>query len=285
VFALVHYEGRFALVWGDVDDRIMLSILLPTGARAVPDVVLAETGAQQATTLGAPRLVWTGAELAILLRTANGLAFQRRNDKGEPLAPATTSVTDPVAGARVNPSLATANGYGAVWSDGRGTGAGPGLYFATLDPAGQKVGNDVRVNAVGRTTLRTGIAFSSGFFGVAWETNDSVPGQEEVIFVRMSPAAIVTPPELHIVGRRPYVVARGTELALVTSRLGADVGEIYLTRIDAATGQRIGNDLRVTNTATSSNTIGLWSTGRGYGISWLESTNPNEAWFREVCPE
>ena len=61
---------------------------------------------------------------------------------------------------------------------------------------------------------------------------------------------------------------------------------MYLTRIDRASGARIGADLRVTQHTTPANVTvtGVWSMGEAYGVSWLDTTN-EEAWFREICPD
>ena len=284
VFALTWMGDRFALAWGDVDDRILLSIIRPDGARVVPDVELAPDRAGESALLGPPRMVWTGDELGITFR-ALSLRFQRRANDGALLQPLTAAIPDVASGAKAHPSLSFGDRHAVVWTDGRGTGGGPGLYLAELDTSGQKVGVDVRVNAPNRTTLRTGLAWTGGVHGVAWETNDSNAGQEEVIFARVTSAG-VQPGELHLLGRGPWVTARGSEFALVLNRIGIENGQVYLTRIDRASGARIGADLRVTQHTTPANVTvtGVWSMGEAYGVSWLDTTN-EEAWFREICPD
>jgi hypothetical protein len=112
------------------------------------------------------------------------------------------------------------------------------------------------------------------------------------MFVRLDAAGAIQGSELRVtedpsiaIGQK--LIWNGSEwgLAWQDSRTGND--EIWLTRIDAASGQKVKpDDVKVSDSSTASALQSFWWSGTAYGLAWTEQIafGQLEGWFRTVCP-
>jgi hypothetical protein len=174
-----------------------------------------------------------------------------------------------VAGTSVGPRAQwNGNGYGVVWSDNRDGNSE--IYFARLDAAGRKVGNDVRVtNALGESAAPV-LIWAVTEFGVVW--HDQRDGNTEIYFVRLDPAGN----KLGVEKRVTTDSARSEFPSLAPDTGGFAVAwndtrdgpfQIYVARLDGE-GTKRGQDIRVSSSAALAASPSLAAGPSGFGVAW-----------------
>jgi hypothetical protein len=183
-----------------------------------------------------------------------------------------------------SPSLAwTGSEYGVSWTDLRDGNFE--IYFARLDAVGTKIGSDVRVtDAISNSGLPS-LVWTGTEYGVSWE--DIRDGNFEIYFVRLSAAGAKIGSDVRVTinaasSWKPSLFWTGTEhgVSWMDERDGNT--EIYFARLDA-TGNKIGEDLRVTQDPMNTYDPSLVWTGSEYGVSWYDLRDGDlEIYFARV---
>ena len=235
---------------------------------------------------GAPSLVWTGSEYGVAWQdywwgTAPSdleIYFARIDASGNPIG-SVIRVTN-AAGSSADPSLVwTGHEYGVVWQDLRD--GNPEIYFARLDAAGNKIGTDVRLTNEPFESYDPSLVWTGREYGVAWpnywrESNNDQG--VDIFFARLDGAGNrigldTWVSRIPLLSWRPSLVWTGSEFGV--SWYGFQYiypygdWEIFFARLDAA-GQKIEDDVRVTNATGGSGSPSLVWTGSEYGVAWYD---------------
>lgn len=292
VHGLVWAGGQFAVLFGRKGTggyEIVYTTMTAAGARGIGDVVITSSGIGPG--VAPPRMAWTGAELGFTW-VENGVQFQRRiPNSGEvtPAGAAPLRVNEPDSGPITHPAVTS--GYGVAWRDDR-NGGDAEIYFARIDPGGNKLGADVRVSNSAGASIRPTLAKGGSGFGIAWDDQRFGGSNHEIMFVRIDAAGAIQGTELRVtddpsiaIGQQLIWTGGEFGLAWQDGRSGND--EVWLTRIDGATGGKVQpDDVNVSDSTTPSALTTLWWSGNAYGLAWTEQIAPQqyEGWFRVVCP-
>jgi hypothetical protein len=140
---------------------------------------------------GAPSLVWTGAEFALVWHDDrdgnNEIYFTRVSSAGAEVGADARITND---GARSEfPSLAwNGDGFGVAWNDTRDSGFQ--IYFVRLGAAGTRMGGDVRVTSDTMLGASPWIASNGTGYGVAWHDTRDMMGLQ-IYFARLDAAGAV----------------------------------------------------------------------------------------------
>lgn len=182
------------------------------------------------------------------------------------------------------------NGFGLVWQDKRATSNGQ-IFFAPLDPQGNRLGNDVRVSFTSGNSTHPAMAWSGSRWGLVY--TDDATGTEQLFFRPLdgagNPQAAATRLNTSTSASDwPDVVWTGTAFAVAydDERAGANKHDIFFQRIDP-TGQRLGGELRVTtDPGRQSSPVLKWN-GSEFGLVWTDYRfQPNrEVYFRRLASD
>lgn len=224
-----------------------------------------------------PSLVWSGSEYADY-----GIAWSDASDANLEIFFACFSTTGEIIGDEVrvtnaagnseSPSLVwTGSEYGVVWHDSRDGNAE--IYFARLSGTCLRVGSEVRVTSAPESSQSPSVVWAGSEYGVAW--NDNRDGGWDIYFARLAESGERIGREVHVTSsesdsRGASLVWTGREYGLAWSDDRDGNSEIYFTRL-SETGDRIGDEVRVTRAADDSLYPSLVWTGSEYGIAWSDS--------------
>ena len=214
--------------------------------------------------------------------------FRLLDKNGVPAGPP-KRVTD-APGLSLSPSLVwTGTQYGLAWHDGRdaapdaapGTG-GAEIYFARLDPSGEKIGTDVRVSNFLSQSFRPALVWNGTEFAVTW--NDDRDGNHEIYFARLDANGAPVGGEIRVSNATGSSLF--SDLAVARSSAGSSgYGvvwqddrdgniEVYFSRLDAM-GASAGA-VRLTTTPLASGDAHIAWNGSGFGVTWIDE-KPGDA--------
>lgn len=193
-------------------------------------------------------------------------------------------VTDNPQGTNGPNMVWTGSEDGIVWNDFR-VESGGSISFARLDNVGNRLGDIVVVDP---TVLggRPSLVWAGSEFGIAWENYSGY--DEGINFTRLDNAGREIGDEALIIGR-PGSNSNSATLVWTGSEYGIswvdgrDSGtvlntEIYFARLDSS-GEKIGDDIRITNDPDYSQNPSLVWTGSEYGVSWVDT---RDYWNLEI---
>lgn len=234
-----------------------------------------------------PSLAWSGSEYAVVwdaeLEGWEGypVVFRRLDPDGSPLA-APTVVSDPGSAAWY-PSLTwTGAGYAVAWAH-RPTELDSRLDLVRVDPAGNRIGDQVTVAGSPVTSLRVSTVWTGTDLGIAWEGAD-VDQTPALLFARLdaeanvlTSAGVIDPCEAD---QCPVLdlAWTGSEFGLAWQtwdRQELDETTIRLARVDPA-GFRIGSVVERSSDGQVAYPEPLelaWS-GSRFAIGWSHVTYP-----------
>jgi hypothetical protein len=235
---------------------------------------------------GYPVVAWSGADYGIAYAErlppdgggnwVNKVFFQRLHAAGD-LTGNPVQVSEETGLSANRPAMLW-NGtqYALVWEDYRDQAPwAHEIYFNRLDVAGAKVGPDVRVSTGEQNSQRPALAWTGTGYGVAWQ--DRRDDNWEIYFALLDAAGSKIGVDLRVTddpqpSTDPSVVWTGSEYGVcwVDRRDGQD--EVYFARIDAA-GNKIGADVRISDTPFVSVAPSIAWNGSEYGIVWTDGRN------------
>ncbi|MBN1774685.1 MAG: hypothetical protein JXB32_25715 [Deltaproteobacteria bacterium] len=168
--------------------------------------------------------------------------------------------------------------WGIVWS--RVESGASELYFRWVGADGTATGSEARVTNASGVSSEPAIDWngSSREYGIAW--SDARDANREIYFVRLTSSG--TKPSGHVDQRvsttsaclstRPWVARGNTDWGLVWYEIcvGADLGQIYFTRMDDA-GEQISGALTIpiAHSAVQEWPRIAWN-GSGWGVAWVD---------------
>ncbi len=131
----------------------------------------------------------------------------------------------------------------------------------------------IRLTTDDGSTLRPSIVWNGTELGVAF--SDSRSGNFEIYFLRLTTAGVPIGSLLRVttaagLSDAPKLVWNGTSWGIVFYDTRDGNEEIYFARVDAL-GAEIGDEIRLTNTGTTSQFPVIAWDGGGYGIVWEEN--------------
>jgi len=284
--SLVWTGSGYGVSWQDYrdgSDEIYFTRLDASGAKIGSDVRVTNDSAGSLY----PSLVWTGSEYGMSWADNRGgnyeIYFARLDASGSKIG-SDVRVTNYIA-TSMRPSLVwTGSEYGVSWYDIRDGNAE--IYFGRLDASGSKIGSDVRVTDY--DTLSSAfprLAWTGSEYGLSWR--DTRDGNSEIYFVRIGASGTKIGSDMRVTNAAldsvyPSLVWTGSEYGVswYDSRDGNN--EIYVARLNAS-GNKIGSDVRVTNSVGNSLYPSLVWTGTDYGVSWYNTRDGNsEIYFARL---
>jgi hypothetical protein len=177
----------------------------------------------------------------------------------------------------------TGSEYGTCWHDNRDANAE--IYFARLDSSGSKIGSDVRVTYDASGSYFPDLVWNGGDYAVSWD--EYRDGNYEIYFARLSSSGSKIGSDVRVTGdastsRSPSMIWSGVEYGISWEDNRNGDYEIYFTRIDSS-GNKIGNDVRVSSAASSSYNPSLIWNGSEYGVCWEDLRDGNyEIYFARL---
>ncbi len=168
------------------------------------------------------------------------------------------------------------NGFGLAWQDDRDGVAE--IWFARLDADGARQGDEVQVTDTNLPSTVPALAWNGNGYGVSWAENRD--GNVDVLFARLGADGrivgdVVGVAEQATTSTAPDVVWNGNGYALAWQDTRDGNAEIYVARLSAG-GQRVGDDMRVTDDPRPSLDPSLVWNGAGYGVSWYDRRDGND---------
>jgi hypothetical protein len=131
------------------------------------------------------------------------------------------------------PSLAwTGSEYGISWDEERD--GNYEIYFAWLDPSGQKIGSDVRVTWDSAYSLNPSLVWTGSEYGVSW--NFFQDGKHDIYFARLDSSGNKIGSDLRVTRNpanysEPFLIWTGSEHTISWDDSRSGFYEIYLAQI------------------------------------------------------
>lgn len=200
------------------------------------------------------------------------------------------------------PSLVwTGSEFGVSWRDDRD--GNHEIYFARIESDGYRIGPDHRITNDDRDSARPSMVWTGSVFGISWSDNrdephpDGWPYNTEIYLTHVNPDGSKIRDDIRItnddsISESPSLVWTGSEFGIVWQDYRNDpnptdmdfIYEIYFARV-AADGSRIDDDVRITESPSSSNSSKIVWTGSEYGLSWSDDRNVSlDIFFCRVSP-
>ncbi len=228
----------------------------------------------------APRLVWAGAEYAVAWddsRDGNQEIYFARVDASGVLQ-GEIRITD-IPGPAMNPSLVwTGSEFGLVWGEMRSEQADR-LCFLRISAGGQIIGVAVPIAEADVFEIYPSLVWTGAEYGVVWgQDRDPYTLPPELYFARISAEGERIGEDVQVSDGavlfpvRPSLVWTGSEYAMAWTESRDDSTEIIFARF-SPTGERIGEEVRITNAPMPSTKPSLAWTGSGYGLAWEDQRN------------
>jgi hypothetical protein len=233
----------------------------------------------QTTSDSDPSVVWTGAGYGMAWQKLLGgdnweIYFARFDATGAKIG-SDVRVTS-AANSSLCPSLVwTGTEYGLAWHDGRD--GNWEVYFARLDDQGVKIGGDVRVTNATNSSQNPSLVWTGSEYGLAW--HDGRDANWEVYFTRLDDQGVKIGGDVRLTNatnssQNPSLAWAGTGYG-VAWHDGRDANwEIYFARVDAD-GNKVGDDVRITDALQSSQSPSLAWNGSEYLVAWSDGRDAN----------
>jgi hypothetical protein len=168
----------------------------------------------------------------------------------------------------------TGTEYGVAWWDYR---MGPSVYFARLDASGNKMGSDIQVSDPFDDGEQPSLVWTGSEYGVAWADWKSSGASFEIYFARLDTSGNKIGGDSSVSDSGPWpayaynpsLVWTGLEYGVAWQDFRDGNWEIYFARLDAS-GTRIGQDSKVSNSTVDALEPSLVWTGSAYGVAWID---------------
>ncbi len=289
-FVYAGWSGsQFGLVWQDkrlnANGEIYFAALDKSGARlTLEDVRVTTTSGIDAH----PALTWNGTRYGLVYADNSSgnfeLYFRLLEANGTPVGNPIRITNS--ANASDWPDLVwTGAFFGLAWEDERSGASKEDIYFQKLDANGQKVGPEIQVTTDSARQMAPILKWSGTDFGVAW--TDTRFTQREIYFRKLDANGQLVGAETRISNDAadsawPDLAWNGTDWATVWHDSRDGNSEVYLARV-AANGQRIGPELRLTQSNGFSGYPSIDWNGFQYGLSWQDDRSGSTAiYFAQV---
>lgn len=286
---LAQSNTGFGLVWGDWRDgssEIYFMKLDEDG-----ESFSAETALTQAAGSAVhPVVASDGTEFSVFWREHDGLdteiATTRVDDLGAEIADSEQYVTASDGCSEWPHTVWTGTEYGLVWNDCRA--GNPAIYFAALNDVGEIIIPDTLVFDSYPSRNPT-VAWSGNRFGVVWECDTG--GNWEICFAVLdetgNPQGDVIQETASLgISSYPTIAWMDDEFAIVwqDNRHSAFNYEIYIRFADES-GNAIGNEIRVTNSAGHSTYPQIAWSGTELGVTWRDDRDGDgEIYYTTIDP-
>jgi hypothetical protein len=234
-----------------------------------------------------PSLVWAGSEYGLSWRDDRDgnyeIYFARLDSSGNKISPDIRVTYDDLGS--YYPSLVwAANEFGISWEDDRD--GNKEIYFVRLDSSGSKIGVDIRVTDDSESSEEPSLLWTGSEYGLSWYDNRS--GNHEIYFVILDSLGNKIGSDIRITydpffSGYPSLAWTGTEYGISWQDYRKGHADIFFARIDSL-GNRIGTDLRASNTSYDSAWPSLIWTGLEFGFSWLDKSlyEYREMYFAQI---
>jgi hypothetical protein len=268
--ASIDFDGdNFGIAWEDHrdgDSDIYSAIVSPTASILEAESLLV-AGLTEART---PCLAWHLAAYRLLITdTGSGgtpdVVLVLMNPLGDRVGPPDLISNSPTE-TFADPVIAMSGGWsGLAWD------SGSKIWFARLNPAGNKVGSDLRVEDDPGASHSADVASSGSHWGIAWV--DERDGNREIY------AAVVTDGSVSAADIRltddpadsgdPSIVWDGSTYAVAFSDERRGAGDVFIARFDSS-GSEVGSEAAVTSGAVDARDPCIAWTGSGFGAAWID---------------
>lgn len=273
--------STYGVIWTDDqdgDNNIYFSIVTQEGELIVDSMkVTATTGISSSRSI-----VWNGpdpAEYAVAWadRTDDPqqIFLARISDEGSVIRsdfPITTHGAEGSRGARM---AWTDSEIGMAWT--RGSSPDEEIFFARVTAGGTVIDSEVRITDVPGSSRNPDIAWTGSEFAVAWA--DDRDGRYEIYLNGISEGGVPSGSETRITNAAgdsidPQIVWNGSELGIAWNDARHVNEEIYFARISAS-GEKLGDEFRLTEDSVKSHMPSLTWSGSQYGLAWQNNDSPN----------
>jgi hypothetical protein len=218
-----------------------------------------------------PSLIWTGNGFGVAwtdLRQGNEEIYFSRLDSSGNIIGSESRITNDDSISEFPHLIWTGNEYGIVWSDFRD--GNTEIYFTRLDSIGSKIGSDIRITYDNDSSYLPSLIRAGDEYGVAWR--DRRDGIYEIYFAQLNSSGGKIGSDVRVtedasVSDNPSLVWTGSEFGVTWEDNRDGPYEIYFTRIDSL-GNKLGQDIRLTQNNSISEYPSLAWNGTEYGISW-----------------
>jgi hypothetical protein len=278
--SLVWSGSEYALAWEDSREGTSSSTVYfvrldsaggkLAGEYRIPD---------EAGLTGAPSLVWTGSEYAVVWTKDSDVLFARISAAGDKIG-GDVLVAGECTGAERNPSLAwTGSEYAVAWRDMRNDEEE--LYFARLDASGTVPGEEIRLfDDPDHYNRSPDLVLAEGELAVAWFEGRNLypPEPSEIYFARLDFSGAFIGSEVMITNNSysdldPALVWTGSEYGLAwDGGLGRDIGRF--ARLDSS-GTVLGSGTLVTDESDYADSESHVWTGSEYAFVWDDYRDGN----------
>jgi len=171
------------------------------------------------------------------------------------------------------------NEYAIVWTDYRDVNTE--IYFAHLNNNGTKIDNDIRITNNDKNSRDPRIVAYNDGYAITW--TDSRSGSDEIYFSKISKNGIkLLDDKMISEDSNPSVdsslIWNSNGFAATWTDLRNSNSEIYFNILNV-NGDKLGNDIRITQNVNKSANSSLVWTGNEYGISFVDNRNGNNQTF------
>jgi len=279
--------SEFGVSWQDYRDgnyEIYFARISSSGAKLGSDLRVTNDARYSCY----PSLSWTGSEFGVSWEDDRDLNweiyFARISSSGAKLGSDLRVTND--ASSSMHPSLSwTGSEFGMSWEDIRDRNYE--IYFARVSSAGAKLGSDLRATNAAGASLYPSLSWTGSEFGVSWMDYGDGNWNWEIYFARVSSSGAKLGSDLRVTNAAsdsgyPSLSWTGSEFGVSWEDFRDGNAEIYFALVSSADA-KLGEDLRVTNDASSSELPSLSWTGSEFGVSWQDNRDGNvEIYFARI---
>ena len=275
--SLVWTGTEYGLAWRDErdgDPEIYFTRLTSNGLGLAPARRLTDAAGLS----GWPSLAWNGEEFGVAWydeRDGNReIYFNRLHASGNKIRADIRVTDDP--GVSHMPSLDwTGKDWGVAWHDDRF--GDTEILFSRLDPAGNEIGDDVRVTDAAGSSENVALVSSGAIYGAVW--HDSRDGAWEVYFARLDPSGAKVGTDLRVTSAAeisgwPDVTWTGSEFGVFWHDQRNGNWEIYQRTVDPR-GVATSPETRLTFEGTGSYQPSVVWSGSSYALAWHDDRAGN----------
>jgi hypothetical protein len=250
---------------GTIDDACGNACTSPSAMSS--DAAVSDDGAVSA----AAAVAWSGLGYGVAWHDERAgnyeIYFSRRDAFGGATGQERRITVDD--GVSAYPSLVwTGSEYGLAWRDDRD--GNQEIYFLRLDAEGNRIGNPRRITNASGASGWPSLVWDGRDYGLAWY--DERDGNREIYFTRLHRSGNKIRPDVRITAdpaesSLPALAWTGKEWGVAWHDQRNGDSEIYFARLEAE-GDKLGDDMRVTNATGTSENAALVSTGTTFGVVW-----------------